>query len=288
MDDYLETLLIHLIRGGGYQALNSLPIYREGIFRPLLIFKEKEIKTILELQNWKVFEDESNASESFLRNRIRKNILPLLKREGLQLDKLHENFHNSEIFLPEENADLQKTKIPSFIRIDKNALVQISLGNLKILLDSYARILKIHPINKNILTSIKRELDKQSSFLIENKEIQFWKSVQSDLYLLPTSSILFQKAKCVAGNTHQIITWNSRTNIIPLGFAVDSWQKGLKIQKNGIHKEVSELLREKQIPIPIRNFIPILFKQDQACAILFSLWDDKYKDFIGDFFHEIR
>jgi len=283
-NDYLETLLIHFIRGGGYMALTSLPIYREGIFRPLMGFTESEIESILNSENWKIFEDESNDSDLYLRNRIRKNIIPLLKKEGLDTHKLYENFHNVESLIVDKNGNLVKTKIPSYIRVDKNSLKNISLGNLKTILDAYANILKIHPFTKNILTTLQKELQTNTSFLIENKEVLLWKAPSSDLFLLPTSSQVLKKPKCVTTDTSQILTWNSTAKSISLQIKVDSWQQGLKILKNGKHREVSELLREKQIPVPVREFIPVLFKENEVCGILFSLWDDRIRDFIGDFY----
>ncbi len=247
-------------------------------------FKESEMESILNSENWNIFEDESNDSDLYLRNRIRKNIIPLLKKEGLDTQKLYENFHNLESLIIDKNGNLVKTKIPSYVRVDKNSLKNISLGNLKTILDAYANILQIHPFTKNILTTLQKELQSNTSFLIENKEVLLWKAPSSDLFLLPTSSQVFKKPECITDETSQILTWNGIAKSISLEIKVDSWQKGLKILKNGKHREVSELLREKQIPVPVREFIPVLFKENEVCGILFSLWDDRIRDFIGDFY----
>ena len=42
------------------------------------------MNSILKEEGWIVFEDESNDSDKFLRNRIRKKILPFLKEEGMK------------------------------------------------------------------------------------------------------------------------------------------------------------------------------------------------------------
>lgn len=247
-------------------------------------FTESEIESILNSENWNIFEDKSNESNLYLRNRIRKNIIPLLKKEGLDTHKLYENFHNVETLIVGKNGILLKPKTPSYIRVDKNSLKNISLGNLKTILDAYTNILQIHPFTKKILTTLQKELQNNTSFLIENKEVMLWKAPSSDLFLLPTSSEVFKKPKSVKDDTSQILTWNSTAKSISLEIKVDSWQKGLKILKNGKHREVSELLREKQIPVPVREFIPVLFKENEVCGILFSLWNDRIRDFIGDFY----
>lgn len=86
----------------------------------------------------------------------------------------------------------------------------------------------------------------------------------------------------------QILHWNGNSKEVSIEFKIGSYTNGLKIAKNGKHFAISEILREKQIPIPVREFIPILFKENQASIILFSLWDDRMRDFIGDLFYEHR
>jgi len=69
---------------------------------------------------------------------------------------------------------------------------------------------------------------------------------------------------------------------------VGSFQNGLKIQKNNMRKTVSEILRMYEIPRRVRFKIPMLFRNQQLCSILFSLWDDKLKDFQGDLYYEAK
>lgn len=247
-----------------------------------MVFTESEMEIILKEEGWKIFKDESNEREEFLRNRIRKNILPLLKKEGLNAGKIYENFHSNVDSVFDENETLSLIKIPSFLKIDSLTLNKISIGNLKQVLDSNASILKIHPFTKNILTEIKKELEKKTSFLIENKEVLFWKNPSSDLFLIPQNSIALKKATLENVATSLKINWNGKTKQIEKDYKMGCFSSGLEIIKNGRHHEVSELFREKQIPLPIREFLPILFKENKASAILFSLWDDRLRDFIGD------
>ena len=59
-----------------------------------MVFKEEERNLVFETEKWKYFEDESNDSSDYLRNRIRQNVIPLLKEEGLNPNKIYENFHS--------------------------------------------------------------------------------------------------------------------------------------------------------------------------------------------------
>jgi tRNA(Ile)-lysidine synthase len=80
-DDQAETLLIRLLRGSGMTGLSGME-YRNsrGYIRPLLETTRLEIELYLHEQglNWR--EDSSNHDTTFLRNRIRHELLPHLEQ----------------------------------------------------------------------------------------------------------------------------------------------------------------------------------------------------------------
>jgi tRNA(Ile)-lysidine synthetase-like protein len=78
-DDNLETFLINITRGTGLDGLIGIPQRNDRILRPLLCFSRDEIKDYAEQNNILWREDSSNASDKYLRNRIRHNLVPLLK-----------------------------------------------------------------------------------------------------------------------------------------------------------------------------------------------------------------
>jgi tRNA(Ile)-lysidine synthase len=79
LDDCLETFLINLSRGTGLEGLTGIPIQNDKIFRPLLPFSREEIEDYATKNNIKWREDSSNASDKYLRNKIRHLIVPVLK-----------------------------------------------------------------------------------------------------------------------------------------------------------------------------------------------------------------
>lgn len=78
-DDQAETFLIRLLRGSGIDGLACIP-YRnkQGVIRPLLDISRQELRRYLEERGLQWHEDASNQDRSFLRNRIRLELLPLL------------------------------------------------------------------------------------------------------------------------------------------------------------------------------------------------------------------
>ncbi len=79
-DDNAELILINLFRGSGPQGLTGIPPVRlPRIVRPLITQRRKAILEYLQATDSAHVEDESNQDLSFLRNRIRHQLLPELK-----------------------------------------------------------------------------------------------------------------------------------------------------------------------------------------------------------------
>ncbi|WP_298140797.1 tRNA lysidine(34) synthetase TilS [Flavobacterium sp.] len=79
LDDSLETFLINLSRGTGLDGLIGIPNQNDKIIRPLLVFSRDEIETFANENNISWREDSSNASDKYLRNKLRHNVVPILK-----------------------------------------------------------------------------------------------------------------------------------------------------------------------------------------------------------------
>jgi tRNA(Ile)-lysidine synthase len=84
-DDNLETFLINLSRGTGIDGLTGIPEINENIIRPLLSFSREEIEEYANENNLKWREDSSNASNKYLRNKLRLEVIPKLKETNPQL-----------------------------------------------------------------------------------------------------------------------------------------------------------------------------------------------------------
>ena len=79
LDDQLETFLINFSRGTGLEGLTGIPSQNDKIIRPLLVFTREEIENFANENNISWREDSSNSSDKYLRNKIRHQIVPILK-----------------------------------------------------------------------------------------------------------------------------------------------------------------------------------------------------------------
>ena len=84
-DDQIETVLMRVLRGSGARGLAGL--YARGSFlRPLLEHSRDDVAEYARAAGARWVEDPSNTSTAFLRNRVRRDILPALTRVDPQLD----------------------------------------------------------------------------------------------------------------------------------------------------------------------------------------------------------
>ncbi|MBQ9548127.1 MAG: tRNA lysidine(34) synthetase TilS [Bacteroidales bacterium] len=95
-DDNAETLLLNLLRGTGLRGLQGMSSARklEGctVLRPLLGVSREEIAAWMQGHGLAWREDSSNASDAYARNRIRHEVMPVLKELNPSvLDTFEEN-----------------------------------------------------------------------------------------------------------------------------------------------------------------------------------------------------
>ncbi|MBQ4332853.1 MAG: tRNA lysidine(34) synthetase TilS [Clostridia bacterium] len=78
--DQVETLLMRLIRGTGPDGLDGIQVIRGAIRRPLLCCNRAEIEAYCAQHDIPYVTDETNMDVQYTRNRIRHEVLPLLRR----------------------------------------------------------------------------------------------------------------------------------------------------------------------------------------------------------------
>ncbi|TRZ42551.1 tRNA lysidine(34) synthetase TilS [Robertkochia solimangrovi] len=79
-DDNLETFLINLSRKTGLDGLSGIPEQNDRILRPLLPFSREALLNFAKEEGIVWREDRTNSDTKYLRNRIRHNIIPELRK----------------------------------------------------------------------------------------------------------------------------------------------------------------------------------------------------------------
>lgn len=151
MNDQAETLLMRIIRGTGTEGLAGMEYSRDGIIiRPLLDVTREEIEEYCRELNLEPRIDHSNMEPLYTRNRLRLELLPLIKNE-----------YNENIIpvlsrlarIAREDKDYFQTqleKIKGLVRHDTDSALY------KIKREEYA---KLHPaLGKRLLAASFKEM----------------------------------------------------------------------------------------------------------------------------------
>ncbi|MGI5881626.1 MAG: tRNA lysidine(34) synthetase TilS [Dethiobacteria bacterium] len=163
-DDQVETVLLNFLRGSGPDGLAGMNYSRKigesgvALVRPLLNIKRREIEEFCWRYGFRPRLDETNKDPRFLRNRIRKEILPLL--EKVVNPRLREGiFRLSQLFSLDRDCweqittdrllAIQREGGPDSLTIDR----QLFLGEHASL---QGRIIRL--VVKKLLGSIPREV----------------------------------------------------------------------------------------------------------------------------------
>ena len=78
-DDQAETLILNLLRGTGLRGMAGMQPKSDGIIRPLLCLSREEILAYLKSREQSFVTDSTNSERTYLRNRIRLDVIPLLQ-----------------------------------------------------------------------------------------------------------------------------------------------------------------------------------------------------------------
>lgn len=115
-DDNLETFLINLSRGTGLEGLTGIPEKNENVIRPLLLFSRQEIENYAKENNLKWREDSSNASDKYLRNKIRHDLVPMLKELN---PNFITSFQKTQTYLQEAQDMVEDASIMVYQQVAK-------------------------------------------------------------------------------------------------------------------------------------------------------------------------
>lgn len=148
-EDQAVTVLQRLLRGGGRRGLRGMLPCREGwIVRPLLYTGRDQVEAYLEEKGIAPLRDPSNLDPAFLRNRLRRELLPFLRRYNPRvterLAQLAEVFRAEEEWLEtltEEVFQTQALLFPGAAAFLREVLLSLPLAaRRRLLRRAYAHL----------------------------------------------------------------------------------------------------------------------------------------------------
>ena len=130
-DDNLETFLINLSRGTGLDGLMGIPEVNNKIVRPLLTFSREDIETYAKTNKLTWREDSSNASNKYVRNKLRHDVIPVLKEIN---PFLLQNFESTQNHLQDSKQIIEDAIVriqKKAVYVDNDNVIRLSIKKLK-------------------------------------------------------------------------------------------------------------------------------------------------------------
>lgn len=163
-DDSIETVLINLLRGTGIAGLHGILQKVNKVIHPLLFTDRKGVIEYQIKNNIQFVEDSTNATTKYTRNKIRHELIPLMK-------EIAPNFQKTFI---KEIGRFRETEIVFRSLVDKakeeliqreNNHIKISIAKIKTLVPQSIylyELLSEYGFNESTINSIQDALDETS------------------------------------------------------------------------------------------------------------------------------
>ncbi|MCP9329718.1 tRNA lysidine(34) synthetase TilS [Liquorilactobacillus satsumensis] len=183
-DDQAETFLMKLIRGGELGQLCAIRQKRSfatnfWLIRPLLPFSKNLIREYAQKRQLSFFEDRTNQTNAFLRNRLRHQVVPLLKKENPRFLE-HINAYTAQLA---EVCIVAQHVIAKQVNQLKNVTGSYSLQGWKELTTAEQTMVLRQIISSHNYHASERQLEQAGALLLNDAKPQGWIQLQKALFL---------------------------------------------------------------------------------------------------------
>ncbi len=307
-DDNLETFLIHFLRGSGLDGLCGIPERNGNIIRPLLPFSKGTLEEFARENHLEWREDSSNAETKYQRNKIRHQIIPLLK----EINPAVLIAFQSTINHLQQARDLVNTQINTiipFVKInEKEPEVKYDISKIRALENPKAYLYEFFKDYGftdwdsvyDLLTSQsgKRVLSK-THYLLNNKgflclekneeknDIEYFINADTETFFFDGTGISFNKFRIANAEPElEMIEKNPDKNVI----FVDSdsmvyplilrhWKTGDYFYPLGLNgkKKISKYFKDLKLSLTEKQDIWLLVSENKVVWVLGKRQDDRFK-----------
>ena len=297
LDDCLETFLINLSRGTGLEGLTGIPIQNDKIFRPLLPFSREEIEDYATKNNIKWREDSSNASDKYLRNKFRHDVIPILKEIN---PNFLVSFENTISHLKQTQslaADASKSLYSKVVTKNEN---QISIDLLKLLkYENYKSYLFdwLQPFGFSDWTAVYdlihaqsgKQVHSESHTLLKNREtlllfpkqeitndVVYWIQKGQNEVKFPLK-LTFCNVDDISHEPTNTIFVDEETLKFPL--LIRKWHEGDLFFPFGMNgkKKLSKFFKDEKFSLLDKSNTWLLCSDNQIVWVIGSRQDDRFK-----------
>jgi len=298
LDDSIETFLINFTRGTGLEGLTGIPQQNDRVVRPLLPFTRTEIEAYAKENNIAWREDSSNASDKYLRNKLRHDVVPILK---LLNPAFTDSFAQTINYLQQAQSLIQDATVLVYKEVVKEREGQkhIDILQLKRLPNYKAYLYQwLSPFGFTAWEDIYNLTDAQSGKyivsngyrLLKDREVLILEPIRehlNEIYEIAQNmqqttnpiGLKLQKVEVIDEiSTKNVIYVNNELIKFPL--FVRKWQEGdyfYPFGMKGLKKKVSKYFKDEKMSLSDKESTWLLCSENQIVWIIGHRADDRFK-----------
>ncbi|MGG7035595.1 MAG: tRNA lysidine(34) synthetase TilS [Flavobacterium sp.] len=297
-DDSLETFLINLTRGTGLEGLTGIPAQNSQIIRPLLVFSREEIIKYARENSLLWREDSSNASDKYLRNKIRHDLIPVLKELN---PNFLDSFQKTQEYLQESQSLVQDAARLVYNQVveEKNDEIYFDINKLKKQNNFRFYLYQwLHPYGFRAWEDIYNLVESQSGKQVFSDEYRLLKD-RSNLILSKKTVCTEEKEYFIFENQQEILKplnislseSNSYANDSNMSIFVDrkkiifplilrKWREGDVFQPSGMggkSKKVSKFFKDQKMSLLEKEQTWLLCSDSKVVWVVGIRQDERFK-----------
>lgn len=297
-DDTIETFLINLTRGTGLEGLTGIPKQNDKVIRPLLCFTRQEIEHYAKENKIEWREDSSNASDKYLRNKIRHHLIPILKELN---PNFMDSFQNTQNYLQDAQMLVEDASIMVYQQVAKQEeeAIFFDLNQLKKLPNYKSYLYQwLNEFGFTAWDDIYDLVDSQSGKQVFSAEFRLLKDRdflilsplhaidEEDEYHIDSSqnqiniplNLSFSKVTDISIGSNTTIFVDEDTLQFPL--VLRHWKEGDSFQPfgmNGKSKKVSKLFKDEKLSLIDKENVWLLCSGTEIVWIIGMRQDDRFR-----------
>lgn len=301
LNDNIETFFINLIRGSGINGLKGILPESKGIIRPLLFAKRSDIETYAAENKIEYRNDSSNASDKYLRNYLRLNIIPKFKElnpsfedtmeaelarlrdvqallNGIVKQEKQNCVREEQGFVKLEIEKIKASAIPSLLLFEllkEYGFSSVQVQTIESCLDGEAgRVFysTAFQLTKDrqflILSQLKKEQEAGRNYFIEETDTSI---------SIPVKLKLIRKTDFEITSNKNKIGLDAAKLVFPLSIA--HWQQGDKFKPLGMNgfKKLSDFFTNEKMALPEKEQQWLLKNKEEIVWVIGRRIDERYK-----------
>lgn len=289
-DDHLETVLMNLMRGTALKGLCGIPPKRENIIRPMLALSRQEIIAYLDENKLPHVEDSTNAEPSCLRNRLRHQVIPLLKAENPSLcDTVLQNallLREQEQYLAEQ-ADALLKKAQTANGLDCTLLREAPPALRALAVRRHLETIRAPKLSKTHIDAVCRLIESDDPSAVCDLPGNWRCRREYDRLVLTTEPSAQTFAPVLLGADTQIPLLGLRVQITktehfenadpdafaaqcddPSSIVMRPRRTGDRIRLPGGSKTLQRLFMDRKIPASQRELVPVIADSKGILAVV--------------------